>query len=66
MKLIFGLFFRIFLGLLAAMGLVRVLEMDKSPAALLGLTLLATIAVYGAGWLLPKDSPKPGREDLPS
>ncbi len=66
MKLLFGLFLRVFLGLLAAMGLIRVMEMEKSPAALLGLTLLATAAVYGVGWLLPEDSQKPGRGDLSS
>lgn len=66
MKLLYGLVLRVFLGLLAAMGLIRVLEMEKSPAALVGLTLLAATAVYGVGWLLPKDDQKPGREDLPS
>ena len=75
MKLLYGLFLRVFLGLLAAMGLIQVLEMEKSPVAMVGLTLLATAAIYGAGWLLPRDSKaplegeanrKPAREDLPS
>lgn len=59
MKVLYGLVLRVFLGLLAAMGLIRVLEMEKSPAALVGLTLLATAAVYGVGWLLPQDGQKP-------
>lgn len=76
MKLLYGLFLRILLGLLATMGLIRVLEIEKSPAALVGLTLVATAAVYLAGWLRPRDgklAPRGGqangesaREDLPS
>jgi len=76
MKLLYGLFLRLFLGLLAAMGLIRVLEMEKSPAALVGWTLVATAVVYMAGWLRPRDrklapqggqaNREPAREDLPS
>ena len=76
MKLLSGLFLRFYLGLLAAMGLIRVLETEKSPALLVGLTLLATAAIYGVGWLRPgagKPAPRgewvnrePAREDLPS
>jgi hypothetical protein len=76
MKLLSGLFLRLFLGLLAAMGLIRVLETDKSPAALVGWTLLATALIYGVGWLRPRDlqsgppgeqgNRKPAREDLSS
>jgi hypothetical protein len=76
MKLQSGLFLRLFLGLLAAMGLIRVLETEKSPAVSVVLTRLATAAIYGVGWLRPgagKPAPggervnrEPAREDLPS
>jgi len=59
------------------MGLLRVLQIEKSPAALVGLTLVAIAVVYMGGWLWPRDrkrGPRGGRangesdrgEDLPS
>jgi hypothetical protein len=76
MKLLSGLFLPFYLGLLAAMALIRVLETEKSPVLLVGLTLLATAAIYGVGWLRPgAGKPAPEREwvnrepvweDLPS
>jgi hypothetical protein len=72
MKLLSGLF----LGLIAAMGLIRVLEMGKSPVALVGWTLVTTAAIYVAGWLQPRDlknaprgeqaNREPAQEEMPT
>lgn len=54
MKFLFGLFCRLFLGLLAAMGLIRVLEMQRSPGTLAALTLLGAAAIYAGYFLRPR------------
>ena len=55
MKSLFGLSLRLFLGLLAAMGLIRVMGKERSPATLAGLTLLATAVAYVGVFPRPRE-----------
>ncbi len=58
----FSLFLRLFISFLAAMGLIRFLDLENGPGVLLGMTLLGVILSYAANFLMPLGA-KPAAAD---